>query len=341
MAKATPQRPWARAVSGAAMLALGACASASADGSGSDTSASADAGGAQMAAQPAPDRITKQEANRVTYWVMPGPRELSPAVFGTPDDPRMTLAPKVKAAEQAVAAGKMPPSVPGLLRDLPILVGVPEKARSTTADGGMVLEHPTPFSDAGRIIQGEFEAQFWDNIDHDPPGKPGKTPDKAEMTATFTDPEGNDYRVVLDHVVKPPFPGYETDGGVLLNGYHHGSTGTGTPLMPQVWTIGAFWGVGEVHVNGELRSKKRVMHLMTTETVRDNDYNLATNEEMPLRPEQWLVKGQAHHTHLIVLPIQATKKGPVFKPLETAFTLPNGKPQPFMHIMFEQDTVVK
>jgi len=311
------------AVSGVALLAAGV------------------APGSVDAASEEPDRITKQEAGKVTYWVMPGPRKLSPAVFGTPDNPKMTLAPKLRKAKQMAEAGKGPPSVPQLLKDLPILVGVPEKARTTMDDGTQVLKHPTPFSDNGKIIEGNFEAKFWDKVNEDTPGKPGKTPDKAKMTAEFTDPQGNDYRVVLDHVVKPPFPGYETDGGVMLRDYHHGTTGTGTPLMPQVWTLGAFWGVGEVYVNGDLRSKKRVMHLMTTEVVRDNDYHLAFQEEMPLTPDQWLIKGQPHHTHLIVLPIQATKKGPVHKPLKTAFELPNGKTQPFMHIMFEQDTVVK
>jgi len=34
-------------------------------------------------------------------------------------------------------------------------------------------------------------------------------------------------------------------------------------------------------------------------------------------------------------------RGPVFKPLKTAFELPNGKPQPFIHVMYEQDTVVE
>jgi hypothetical protein len=288
-----------------------------------------------------PDRVVRQEPGQVVYWVTPGPRELGEAVFGTPDDPKMTLAPKLKAAREAVEAGKMPPTVPALLRDLPILVGVPEEARSTGPDGGQVLKQPTPFSDDGRIIEGSFRAAFHDETETDPAGPPGKTPDAAEMEAEFTDPEGNEYRVVLDHVVKPPFPGYETDGGVMLDDVHHGATGTGTPLMPQVWTVGAFWGVGEVYVNGELEAPRQVMHLMTSETVRTTDYSLALQEDLPLAPGEWHVEGQPHHTHLIVLPVEATDKGPVFSPVPTAFELPNGETQPFMHVMFEQDTVVR
>lgn len=253
----------------------------------------------------------------------------------------MTLAPKLAEAERAVEAGKMPPSVPGLLRDLPILVGVPMKARATAPDGGWVLKHPNPFSDRGAIIEGEFSATFTSKVDFDPAGKPGETPDSAAMTARFTDPAGNRYRVVLDHVVKPPFPGYETEGGVMINSTHHGDTGTGSPLMPEVETHAAFWGVGDVYINGELKEPHRVMHLMTTEVVRNRDYELVHEKDLPLAPSERHIKGQAHHTHLVVLPIVPKKgQGPVFKPLQHGFELPNGKIQPFMHIMFEQDEIV-
>ena len=289
-----------------------------------------------------PDVTVRQEPGKTVYWITPGPRELSERVFGTPSDPKGTLMPKVAAAEQMVADGKAPPTVPQLLKDLPILVAAPEKMRTTTDDGRYMFDAPTPFSDKGRIIAGSFEAVYHDNVAGDPPGPPGKTDDRAEMEASFTDPDGNEYRVVLDHLVKPPFPGYETDGGVMLDDFHHGATGTGSPLMAQVWTTAALWGIADVYINGELAEPNRVMHMMTTEVVRDNDYELPTDEELPLAPDEWLVGGQPHHTHMIVLPITTEGgNGPEFKPLETAFTLPNGKPQPFMHIMFEQDTIVR
>ncbi|SDG09838.1 hypothetical protein SAMN05216241_105123 [Limimonas halophila] len=319
----TTRRIAGAAVAAAGVLALAACSSTQAGNSD---------GNAKQ-----PDITVKQDSGKVTYWVMPGPRKLGEEVFGTPENPKMTLAPKLKKAKET----KGPPSVPQLLKDLPTLVGVPEKARSKGPDGGQILKAPTPFSDDGRIIQGSFKSKLYDNINEDPPGPPGKTPDTATMEAEFTDPQGNEYRVVLDHVVKPPFPGYETDGGVFLDGYLHGTTGIGSPLMPQVWTIAAWWGVGELYVNGELVNDHRVMHLMTTEVVRDNNYKLAQQADLPLAPENWLVKGQPHHTHLILPPIQGTKKGPVFDPVESAFELPNGKNQPFIHVMFEQDTIVR
>ncbi len=253
----------------------------------------------------------------------------------------MTVAGKIEQAKRMEAQGKMPPHVDEILQNLPILVGVPAKARSVDQRGNMWLRQPNPFGDNGRIISGEFTAHYWDSVDRDPPGPPGKTPDRATMEASFTDPAGNEYRVVLDHVVKPPFPGYETEGGVMLDSVHHGDTGTGTPLMPRVATLAAFWGVGDVYINGELAQPGRVMHMMTSEVVRDRDYHLALSEEMPLSRNERIIRDQSHHTHLVVLPIKVGPEGPEFSPLKTAFELPNGKPQPFMHIMFEQDIVVR
>lgn len=283
-----------------------------------------------------PFRVVKasQEPGNITYWVLPGPRVLDPAVFGSADNPEALAGPKIKAAQQSQG----PPAVPETLKEVPFMVGVPEKARSVTADGKQVLKQPTPFSDKARIIQGQFDATYTDVVTEDPPGKPGKTPDTAEFEAEFTDPAGNDYRVVLDHVVKPPFPGYETQGGVLTEDFHHGATGVGSPLMPRVYTFGAFWGLGELYINGEQVDDQRVMHLMTTEVVRDTDYQLAMSEDLPLSQEERHIKGQETHTHLMMPPIRGVPgEGPVFDPVPTAFELPNGKNQPFLHVMWEED----
>lgn len=283
-------------------------------------------------------REVRQDPGKVVYWVLPGPRELSQDVFGTQEHPAMLVKPKLEAAREAVAAHKMPPAVPDTIEHLPILVGVPLKARSMDQQGHSWIKQPTPFGDQGRIISGSFTAHYWDYVTQDPPGPPTETPDKAQMEAKFTDPQGHQYRVVLKHLVKPPFPGYHTQGGVMIDSYHHGLTGTGTPLMPKLKTYAAYWGFGDVYIDGKLADENAVMHMMTTEVVRDRTYHLALNSEMPLPPDRWLIKGQSHHTHLVVFPLKVVHgKGPVFQPLKTAFTLPNGKTQPFMHIMFEQD----
>jgi len=289
----------------------------------------------EKTSQPLAEKRVMQEEGKVTYWVLPGPRKLDQQTFGTPENPKMLLEPKLKAAKEP----RGPATVPELLKQVPIMVAAPEKARKVMPNGDYVFAQPTPFSNDARIIQGSFAATFTDMVKTDPPGKPGQTPDTAEFTARFSDPQGNQYRVVLDHVVKPPFPGYQTEGGVMLDSVHHGATGTGSPLMPKVDTVAALWGVGELHINGELVDDHRVMHLMTSEVVRNKDYELVHTKDLPLQPEERHISGQEHHTHLMMPPIKGTKKGPVFSPVPTAFELPNGKKQPFLHIMFEQDEV--
>lgn len=320
-----------RAIAGAGCaLVLAGCAA----GTG-DTAATAATGDEERTLR------VRQEPGGIVYWVMPGPRVLSESVFGTPDDPKMLAEPKIEAAEAAVAQGKMPPSVPGLLRELPILVGVPEGARSRTADGRQILRQPNPFSDQARIVEGAFDVTYRSVVDEDPPGPPGQTPDSVDLEVSFTDPAGNEYRVEWDHVVKPPFPGYRTAGGVMIDGTHHGDTGTGSPLMPEVRTEGAFWGIGDLYVNGERVEPHRVMHMMTTEVVRDREYRLVHEGDLPLPRSERHIPDQSHHTHLVVLPIQPEPgEGPQFKPLQHGFELPNGRVQPFIHVMFEQDEIV-
>lgn len=272
-----------------------------------------------------------QPEGRVVYWVTPGPRRIDPNVFGTPDNPQMT-------GQQAMSQAEGP--VRQLLQDLPILVGFPPQARGTTEDGRQYTRTsiPTPFGDGGQITSGQFDIRYVDRQSGDSSGPPGQTDDTVEAEVSFTDPAGNAYRVEIDHVVQPPIPGYATDGGVLIDGTHHGTTGTGTPLMPEVYTYGAFWSLADVYVNGELADELKVTHCMTTQTVRDADYGLAFERDLPLSLEN-TIAGQRHHTHCIVLPVAGTPDGPVYEPVNTAFELPNGRTQPFIHVMFEQDEI--
>lgn len=282
--------------------------------------------------------VIEQEAGKTVYWVLPGPRKLSEEVFGTPDNPKRTL-------KQVLAKVDKPP-IKALLEDLPILVAAPEKFRKTNEAGTKytVFAHPTPFSDKARPLpedqSGHFKTTLLDRVPEDQPGKPGNTPDEVKLDTRFHDPAGNEYRLEFDHVVQPPFPGYDTQGGVFIDDYLHGTTGIGSPLMPKEYTRAAWWGIVHLYINGE-KVDTKVAHLMTTEPVRKRDYSLALDEEMPLEPGERHIPGQEHHTHLIVIPVKPTPKGPVFEPVNTAFELPNGKKQPFIHMMFEEDTIVE
>lgn len=281
------------------------------------------------------ERVLKveQPEGKVVYWVLPGPRRIDPAIFGTPQHPEMTGQALIKKARGPVKA---------LLQELPILVGLPLKVRATTQDGAAYTQTtiPTPFSDRGRIVQGQLSVTYVDRQPADTPENPMQTRDEAKLKLIFTDPAGHHYEVQLKRVFMPPIPGYETQGGVLIDGFHHGKTGTGTPLMPRVYTYGAFWGVADLVIDGKVADQGKVTHCMTTNTVRDANYRLPFEKELPLPPNR-TIAGQIHHTHCIMLPITVTPQGPKFAPVQTAFTLPNGQKQPFIHIMFEQDQITE
>ncbi|WP_246308091.1 cupredoxin domain-containing protein [Halorarum salinum] len=95
-------------------------------------------------------------------------------------------------------------------------------------------------------------------------------------------------------------------------------------------------------VNGEVATEDgfRVMHFMTTQTIRDERYRLAIDGELPLAPEN-TIAGRVHHTHGVVLPIMPTDEGPAFQPVPTALELPNGGTQSFIHAMWEREELVE
>jgi plastocyanin len=277
------------------------------------------------------DVTARQGSGQTVYWVKPGPRELSEKVFGKPEEPRST-------GQWQREAAKGP--IDDLLSDVPFLVGVPEDARTVQEDGSMILEEPTLYSDKASVTSGKFQVTYQDRQPYDVNGPPGQTDDTVELSTSFTDPRDNVYRIEVDHVVQPPIPGYRTQGGVMTNSFHHGQTGSGSPLMPQAFTYGAFWAIGNVYINGELVNENRVVHFMTTQTVRDKSYELALDEELPLDEEN-TPAGQEHHTHGVVLPIQGTPDGPVHAPLGTCVKTGEDATQPFIHLMFENDEILE
>lgn len=306
----------------------------------------------------------KQDPGNVFYWVAPGPRKVSPEVFGTPGDlnEEMTLEYKLDQARKKGAS-----SVVDMLPSVPQLVGLPKEAW----ENGQIVKgrwdrdnrelvkdensdeywytRPTFFSNIAYPVppkdgkKNHFQLTFIDKQKKDNPQHPTQTKDNVELEIEFHDPDGNRYRLEIFQTFQPPLPGYETGGGVIVDGRHHGKLGTGSPLMPQVYTYGAYWAIGKLWVNGE-GPQIRVTHAMTTEVVRDKSYQLVTGKEMPLSEDERIVSKQKHHTHLVVVPVKPTALGPKYAPVETAFTVKEGKlkgeKQPSIHIMFEQDTIV-
>ena len=194
-------------------------------------------------------------------------------------------------------------------------------------------------SDKASIVNGSFEVTYKDLQPYDLPAYPTSTIDNASVNVDFNDPAGNLYEIKLKKLYQPPFPGFESGGGVITDAWIHGNTGTDSPLFPTIFTYGAFWGVGDIIVNGTTMDEDKWVRFMTTQNVRDQNYNFTTSEELPLMSNETF-SGQIHHTHVIVSPIKITPEGPIFDPVKTEFTLPNGMKQPFIHVMFEQDKIV-
>ncbi len=233
-------------------------------------------------------------------WILPGVRRLDPKIFGTPAAPL------------------------GFEPD----VGVPISARLKNADGSAwtTTTKPTPFSDKYKMITGKFKLKVKDRTIYDTP----LSKDKVKLVTRFTSPDGlNSYKVTVDKVI-PVGSDHPFMGGVGTNFLQHGMTGIGTKLMPTAFTYVALWGIGRLEVNGVEVANNRLVHLMTTCAVRDENYKLVFDKDVDCSKLQ---------THLLLPNIAVTPKGPVKSPVPTGFILPNGIEQPFMHIMFGDNTV--
>jgi hypothetical protein len=235
-------------------------------------------------------------------WILPGPRRLDPAVFGTPAAPL------------------------GFEPD----VGVPLAARLTTLDGTAytTTAGPTPFSDNAVIISGQYTLDAEDNTLVDDPA----SEDIVNYQATVTSPVGDTIEIEVTQIL-PVGIDHVVFGGVGTNMIHHGMTGIGTKMQPTQPTVAAFWGIGTIRVNGVVpeRGENRLVHSMITCHVRDENYHLVFDDG---------VDCSRIHTHLMLPNVQIVVDSSgnyeeVASRVPTGFTLPNGMEQPFLHVMFE------
>ena len=241
-----------------------------------------------------PITTTATQEDAAAFLVFPGPRRLDPTIFGTPEHPIGTELP-------------------------PFFLGLPTEFRELTADGVYQTSQPTPFSDQFAALEGASVR----SVAVDATATDGATTkDEIDFEATFPAPEDQGtYRVVVQKAA-PHGWAYPTGGGVVTDVILHGVTGWGTRLMPTEFTYSAFWGPGDVYHNDELVAEGHGIHMMLTEYVRENPYDLVFDEG---------VDPSRRHLHLMALPF--TLKGEQ-APLPTGFMLPNGMEQPFLHVMF-------
>lgn len=287
--------------------------------------------------------VTQNEGGE-THWILPGKRKLSPRVFGFPGNPKFTYENKMR---YAIHSNRYSDSIVRLLKQYPYLIGVPMKKRMIGTRENWILHRGTPFSNDVRDISDQnnfLKVRYVDRTWYDRGRKPFQSDDEAQLHCRFYDPSGTKYSLDLRRVIQPPFPGYQTEGGVMIDSWHHGDTGTGSPLMPEVYTYGAFWGIADLYIDEQLAQANRLVHVMTTEVVRDRYYRLALDEEMPLSRENRFRRDQNHQTSITVYPVQWTRP-PLrqlrYRPLLTAYRYRNERYQPFISVSFDEAKIRK
>lgn len=247
-----------------------------------------------------PVKINLSQDEGGVFVAMPAHRKRDPIVFGPKDMPRHY-------------AGT------------PIVSGVPPMLWTDAEGGGQQTKPLTPFGDKSTVLpEGKLKIDAVDATATDA----AMTGDKVKLSASWKDKEGNTYSVKCCAKLAAHGLEYPTFGGVVTNTILHGNSGIGTPLMPTEYTYFAFWGFGEVDMNGEALDKPRLIHGMLTEYVRTTDYKLADDTQTTPQRMQF---------HLMIPPVKPDPEKGVFTPapVKTGFTLPNGKDLPFWHVMFE------
>lgn len=204
----------------------------------------------------------------------------------------------------------------------PIAEGIPPMLRGHKNGAYTTTTVKTPFGDKYTTLRdGHLSLQSVDATATDA----AVTDDTVHMTASWKDAKGNIYEVTCAKV-EPYGSDHPTFGGVVTNTLMHGFTRIGTPLEPTQFVYYAFWGKGDISKNGKVLDTGRLIHGMLTEDVRTNGYRLATDSQV--NPHQVMF-------HLILPPMKKGKKDPI----KTGFTMANGKPLPFWHVMFQTLTV--
>ncbi|RMF85679.1 MAG: hypothetical protein D6736_16745 [Nitrospinota bacterium] len=247
-----------------------------------------------------PITVTIRQESGGVFVALPDNRRLDPNVFGVPGLPR--------------AYG----GTPGIN-------GVPPVLRVTQGKAYTVMKKKSPFGDKYIVLaEGKLQLKAVDATATDA----AQSHDSVQMEASWKDKAGNTYAVKCCKKLAVHGVEYPTFGGVVTNHIMHGWSRIGTALMPTMFSYFAFWGMGEVRKNGTVVDAPRLIHGMLTEYVRTTGYKLGFDRDVtPTRL----------HFHLMIPPFAPVPQEGKFtpKPVKTGFTLPNGKPLPFWHVMFE------
>jgi len=229
-----------------------------------------------------PLTITANQSRGATQWVLPGPRALDPAVFGTPDHP----------------AGWEQAPFP--------LIGIAPKMRLSHGNAYTIVDHATPFSNWREIGLGDVSMRITDLTAIDG----STTEDKIDFVAEFDAPNHTHHYKVVARKPLPHGFGYPTFGGVVTNHLMHGGTAIGTRLMPTEMIYAAFWAMGDIYVDGRLTNHNQILHMMIGEGVRGKGWKLGHDKD---------ISGQGVVMHLMVPPYKVGAHGPEKAPVMSGY----------------------
>ena len=264
------------------------------------------------ALDPAKGYLKAHETNKTPFNLLGGPISIQITQKG---GPVFVALPSKRQLDPDIFGTPMMPRDFG---GTPIAEGVPPMLRGHKNGAYTTTMVKTPFGDKFTVLRdGYLSLQSVDATATDA----AVSNDTVHMTASWKDAKGNTYKVTCSKVV-PYGSDHPTFGGVVTNTIIHGFTRIGTPLEPTQFAYYAFWGKGEISKNGKTLDQDRLIHGMLTELVRTGGYKLATDSQ---------VNPHGVIFHLIIPPFKGGKKDP----LKTGFLLPNGKPLPFWHVMFQ------
>jgi hypothetical protein len=184
-------------------------------------------------------------------------------------------------------------------------------------------QSPTPFSNNTVTTSGSYSYCIDDK-------SPEDSEDSQDAVATvnirFTGNDGREFKIdKIDAIHKAEGTGEHTFfGGTATNKVIHGNTGVGTNLEPKLLAYIALWGKTDLKDanTGEVIAPNRMIHIMTTSNVRDENLELITSRAIDSTDHNI----RNAQTHVILPP----------KDMEGNMDPIPGTDHGFLHMMFGQ-----
>jgi hypothetical protein len=205
---------------------------------------------------------------------------------------------------------------------------------SSSSDFGLIYEvmpgpaainpamNPTPFSNNTNTTTGSYHYQV---IDQTPDDSENSQDAVTSVNISFIGNNGTTYLIDEIRIIhKPLGAGDHTFfGGVGLNKVMHGNTGIGNPLMPKLLSYITLWGLTDLkNADGTIIAPNRLIHIMTTTNVRDENLDLITSVQED--ESDYNIRNVQTH---VILPPQDMQGNMVPIP---------GTDHGFLHMMFEK-----